>query len=145
MKTTLNMSNDLLRIITRAAQLKGVSTSEMIMLLLKKITADMANPGRIGSLVRYQERRQPEDWHVFHIKFREDMYEYMLDLRKLLKMSVSLILANAAKKFLSKPFKIKRTDNYLCKCYFIVKETIDSIIIWKLIWGCPPNLEKIIY
>ena len=143
MKTTLNMSNDLLRIITLAAQSKGISTSEMIMLLLKKITADMANPGRIGSLVRYQKRRKPEDWHVFHVNVREDMYEYVLDLRKLLKMSVSLILANAAKRFLSKPLKIKRTDNYLCKSYFIVKETIDSVIIWKLIWGCPPNLGKI--
>ncbi len=144
MKTTLNVHNEVLERIARAAQSCGIPCSEMIFLLIKRVTVDMANPGQIGRLVRYQKRRNPEDWHVFHVEVREDMYEYWLDLRKLLKMSVSLILAYAVKRFLSKPLKIRYRDNYLCTNYIIVKEVIDSVIIWRLIWGCPPNLGELI-
>ncbi len=141
MKTTLNIGIDLLAMIAKAAESRGVSTSEMIAILLKRVTVNMENPGRIGSLVRYQKRRRSGDWHKFHLKVREDMYEYMLDLRKLLKVSVSGIVALAAKKFLTGSIKIKDSDNYLCNCYFIIREVADSAIIWKLIWGCPPNIK----
>ncbi len=144
MRTTLNIRVDMLQKIVKAARSNGVSSSEMIFLLIKRVTVDMENPAGIGKMVRYQKRRNPEDWHVFHVKVREDMYEYWLDLRKLLKMSVSLILANAVERFLRKPLKIKRSDNYLCTSYFIMKDIIGSAIIWKFIWGCPPNLGKLL-
>ena len=144
METTLNIHADILKQIARAAQANGISLSEMIVLLIQKATADIANPGRVGRMVQYQGKRSPREWHVFHVQVREDMYEYWLDLRKLLKMSVSLILAYAVKKFLCKLMKINCTDNYLYKNYIIVKEVIDSVIVWKFIWGYPPNLEKFI-
>jgi hypothetical protein len=144
METTLNIRADILEQISRAAQANGISCSEMIVLLIKKATADIANPGRIGRMVQYQGRRSTPEWRVFHVQVREDMYEYWLDLRKLLKMSVSLILAYAVKKFLCKLMKIKSTDNYLCKNYIIAKDIIDSVIVWKFIWGYPPNLEKLL-
>jgi len=133
MKTTINIQINIFEQIVEAAKTHGISSSEMILLLINKIAADIAIPEKIGSLVKYQTRRKPKDWHVFHVQVREDMYEYWLDLRKLLKMSVSLILAIAVKKFLSKPLKIKTSDNYLCKNYIIIKEVIDSVIIWKFI------------
>ena len=144
METTLNISADILEQIARAAQTRSISCSEMIVLLIQKATADIANPGRIGRMVKYQDRRTSPEWRIFHVQVREDMYEYWLDLRKLLKMSVSLILAYAVKKFLCKLIKINSTDNYLYKNYIIVKEVIDSVIVWKFIWGCPINLEKLI-
>jgi hypothetical protein len=142
MKTTLHIRNDILDQIKSAAKTNNISCSEIIFLLIKKITADIPNPGKIGRMVKYQNRGRPEDWHKFHVQIREDMYEYWLDLRKLLKMSVSLILANAVKKFLFKPISMKGSDNYLCKNYIIVKEVIDSVIVWKFFWGWPPNLEN---
>jgi hypothetical protein len=139
MKTTINIQINIFDQIVEAAKTHGITSSEMILLLISKIAADIAIPEKIGGLVKYQTRRKPKDWHLFHVQVREDMYEYWLDLRKLLKMSVSLILANAVKKFLNKPLKIKTSDNYLCKNYIIFKEVIDSVIIWKFIWGFPPN------
>ena len=144
METTLNIRADILEQIARAAQANGVSLSEMIVLLIQKATADIANPGRIGSMVQYQGRRSSSEWRVFHVQVREDRYEYWLDLRKLLKMSVSLILAYAVKRFLGKPVDIISTDNYLYNNYIIIKEVIDSVIVWKFIWGFPPNLRKIL-
>jgi hypothetical protein len=59
-------------------------------------------------------------------------------------MSVSLILSYAVQRFLGKPMNINSTDNYLGKNYIIMQEVIDSVIVWKFIWGYPPNLEKLI-
>ncbi len=142
MNTTLNIHLPILKQIMKAAKLRRISPSEMIVILLKLAMEDISNPGRLGKMVRYQKRRNPKEWHVFHIKIREDVYEYWLDLRKLRKMSVSLILANAVRKFLKSP-ETNFTDNYHFTNYAIIKEVIDNVIVWKLIWGVPLNLEKI--
>jgi hypothetical protein len=145
MKTTLNIRVELLGHISRAAKTNRISCSEMIFILIKRAAADIDNPGNIGRLVRYQERRAPKAWHPFHIDVREDMYEYWQDMRKLLKMSVSFILACAVQKYLlDKPTKIIYGDNNLCKNYFIIKQVFNSVIIWKFIWGYPPHLEQLI-
>ncbi len=142
MHTTLNIRNDIFQRIEKAAKIHKKSSPEMIYLLLEKFGADIPNSGKIGVLVQYQTRRNPEDWHRHHVKVREDMYEYWLDMRKLLKMSVSLILAKAVEKFLRKKLKLKSTDNNLFKNYIIMKEIVDSVIVWKFIWGWPPDLGK---
>jgi hypothetical protein len=144
METTLNIRKDILKQVAEAAESHGMSCSEMIVLLINRSTREIANPECPGRRVQYQARRKPADWSDLHVKLREDEYEYWLDIRKLMKMSVSLILGNAVRKFLSKPFKINSTDNYLCKNYIIAKEIIDNITIWKFIWGFPPNLGKAI-
>ncbi len=140
METTLNIQVDILNKITRAAQSHGMSRSEMITLLIKKTIYDISDPGRPGTMVRYQKRKDLKDWQVFHIQIRSDDYEYFLDLRKLLKMSVSLILAYAVNKYLDK-LEIVTTDNYLYKHYTIIREIINDAICWKFIWGMPPDLH----
>jgi hypothetical protein len=142
METTLNIRIDILELIIRASKTNGIPCSEMILLLIEKVMGDIADPDSIGRMVQYQERRRPEEWHTFHIQLREDMYEYWLDLKKLLKMSVSLILAHAVKKYLGKLVKRVCTDNNRFRSYIIIKELVDDIIIWKLIWGIPCNLER---
>ena len=145
METTLNIRTDISEKIALAARLKGISRSEMIAILIKKVMDDISDPGRMGKMVQYQNRRNPDEWHTFHLQVREDDYEYFLDLRKLVKMSVSLILAYAVEKFLDKLLKNNNTDNNRYRNYIIIKDVIDNIICWKFIWGFPPNIEKIIY
>ncbi len=143
METTLNIHTDIFRQIAKAARSNNITCSEMILYLIKKTARDISNPGRIGRLVQYQDRARPKEWRVFHVRVREDMYEYWLDLRKLLKMSVSLILAQAVKRYLNKPIKINSTDNNLCKNYIILKKIVDSVVVWKFVWGFPRNLTKL--
>ena len=143
METTLNLRTDILKKIALAAQMKCISRSDMIVILIKQVMNDMSNPGRIGKMVQYQQRIRPDEWHTFHLQLREDDYEYFLDLRKLLKMSVSLILAYAVEKFLDKLLKSNDTDNNRYRNYIVAMEIIDNIICWKLIWGFPPSIEKL--
>ncbi len=142
MNTTLNVGIDIMKQIDRAANTEGISCSKMIVILIKKVMNDMGNPNCMGRLVQYQARRKPEEWHIFHIQWRPDDYEYFQDMKKLLKMSVSLLLAYAVKKYLGKTNTIDRCDNYLFINYTIVKEMIDNIICWKFIWGYTPAIEK---
>lgn len=144
METTLNIHMDILKKINASAHLMGISRSQIIILLIKKVMSDIPDPGRMGKLIQYQENSRPDKWHTFHISYRMDDYEYFLDLKKLCKMSLSLILAYAVKKYLSRNNGIKTTDNYLYKNYVIIKEFIDDIICWRFIWGYPPTIGKLI-
>jgi hypothetical protein len=143
MNTTINMHYEILEEVSLAAQARGISRSKIIIILLKKAMSDMPNPGRLGTMVQYQKSGKRGDWHGFHIKMRPDEYEYFQDMRKLLKMSVSLILAHAVKRYLNKILQKNITDNYLFKDYVIIREVIDNIICWRLLWGFPPNFKEI--
>ncbi len=144
METTLNIHVDILAQINRAAQTRSISRSKIIILMIKNVMKNIPDPGRMGKLVQYQPRSSPEKWHRFHIQLRIDDYEYLLDLRKLLKMSVSSILAYALKEYGDKLIKGKLTDNNRYTNYMIMREVIDDIICWRFIWGYPLHIEKLL-
>ena len=142
MKTTLNIRTYIMRQISQAAKAQSMSRSAMIAILLKKAMEDIGNPDCMGRLVQYQVKSKPEERHIFHITWKEYDYEYFQDMRKLRKMSVSLLLAHAVKKYLGKRNTIKKSDNYLFINYTIMKEVIDNIICWRFIWGYTPTIVK---
>jgi hypothetical protein len=142
METTLNIRIELLEKITSTAQERNISRSELIIDLLQKVMADESSRVRMGKLVKYQEKRKAKEWHRFHVCFREDDYEYFLDLRKLMKMSLSFILAYAVKKYLDELAQVKKTDNYRYTNYLIIKDWIGSVVCWRLVWGYPPEIAK---
>jgi hypothetical protein len=144
MKTTINMRRDSLKALATVAQSRGISRSKMAIILLKKEMAGVTDPGCIGTLVRYQKRARPEEWHKFHVRFRPDEYEYFQDLRRLCKFSISYILQRAIKKHISKNRGQDTGDNYLFTNYLIIKDIIDNITCWKFYWGIPPGIEKIL-
>ncbi len=144
METTLNIHADILEKINRAARLRCTSRSGMIIVLIKRIMDDVPNSVRFGRMVRYQKRNRPDVWHTVHVQLRMDDYEYLLDLRRLLKMSVSLILAYAVGKYLNGIMEKKETDNYQYKNYVLIKEVFNGTICWRLIWGYPPDIEKLL-
>jgi hypothetical protein len=93
METTLHIHVDIPAQITETAQNNDITCSGMIFILVQWIMRDIINRNRIGKMIGYQSKHKPEKRHIFHIQIRQDMYECWLDPRKMLKMSVSLILA----------------------------------------------------
>lgn len=142
METTINIHNDILQQISKAANIKGISRSSMMLILIKTVMDETRKPDCLWKMVQYQETRKPDEWHRFHLVLRPDEYEYLLDLRKLLKMSVSLILAYAVLKYLNKLLSKNFTDNYRYKNYILVEDSIDTIPCWTLIWGYPRNIAE---
>ena len=142
MKTTLNVHIDILEKIQRAAEKRCISCSSMIVMLLQKVMQARDNNVRMGRLVQYQERKRKEDWHRFHITWRADEYEYFLDLRKLLKMSVSRILAEAVEKYLKKLKKKDFTDKNRIRNYVLMGGIVDRVKQWHFFWGFPRKIEQ---
>ncbi len=143
METTLNIRHDILMKINQASASYGVSRMKIIIALIKMTMDDSKRPFMLGSMVRYQERAGADEWHRFHLILRVDDYEYFLDLRKFLKMSVSKILAYSVEKYLGTIIKIFRTDNYRINNYILSRQVVDNIICWKIIWGYPSQLEAV--
>lgn len=142
METTINIHVELLDRITREARNRKISRSKMIVALLEMMMEDRSQPPRFGRPVQYQAKKKPEEWRNFHITLMEDQYEYFQDLRKLFKMSVSLIIAIAARDYLENPQVKIITDNYLFNSYLVVREIVDSVICWRLYWGYPTSIME---
>ena len=142
METTLNVRYDILRKISDVAETNKISSSDMALVLIKKVLVDIPREVQLWKLVQYQKRCPRDQWLTLHVNVREDDYEYFLDLRKLLKMSVSLILAFAVEKFLIDVKIPIKTDNNRFRNYIIVYEDVDSVMMWTLVWGFPPNIHN---
>ena len=141
--TTLNIHINVLSCINQATLELGKTRKEVIVFLLKRLMEDTEVFSRGFSTVKYQEDADPEHWHCFHIRFREDDYEYFLDLRNFSKSSVSCLLAIAVTKYLEsliEDFKTGAVDNYsLFRNYVLHWEVIDGIMAWHIYWGFPGN------
>jgi|RifCSP16_2_1023846.scaffolds.fasta_scaffold957984_1 hypothetical protein len=55
METILNIRTDISIKITLSAKSKGISISEMIIMLIKKVMDNISNPENIGRTVQYQQ------------------------------------------------------------------------------------------
>ena len=144
--TTLNIHVDVLTKINQIAAELRKSRKEIIILLFKRMMMDQRVLSRGFSTVRYQEDDEKENWHTFHIRFREDDNEFFVDLRKISKFSVSCLLAIAVKRYLGiliEDLKNRIVDNYSSfKNYVLYREVVDGIISWHFYWGFPEKHLK---
>jgi hypothetical protein len=71
-----------------------------------------------------------------------DEYEYLLDLRKLFKMSVSLIIASGVDRYLDMLMKGKFADNNRFNNHIVIREVAGNIICRRLYRGYPNNIAQ---
>ncbi|MCP4131671.1 MAG: hypothetical protein GY754_11895 [bacterium] len=76
-KTTINFRVSVLEKINEAAASLGVSRSLVIISLLKRVMNKKDFSLDTARAVQYQyPDPDPDNWHTFHINFREDDYEF---------------------------------------------------------------------
>jgi hypothetical protein len=119
-----------------------LSRTCIIRFLLKQFLDDNKKMKIFQSPVKYQARDDNENWSTFHITLNEDEYELCLDLRKVYKMSLSLIIAFAIKKYLKKIITMlntetleRITDKYLYRNYAFSFSIVKGIKHIKIQWG----------
>ena len=134
-ETTLNIHLDILDEITRAAEVLDTSRTEIIILLLKKVMDNDVEDTFIDNSVRYQDCCDKDCWHRFHISLCVADYNFFLNLRLLLKSSVSRIVAFAVKKYLAEILKYNdSTDNYHYKYYILNTKIKNNYRKWQIQW-----------
>jgi hypothetical protein len=96
--------------------------------------------------VQYQKDNDAVNWHRLHVSFSNYSYELALDLRKVLKLSVSYIISLAIVEYLdeiveSLCIKKKDIDNYL-QNYVFISNDYNGVHYFTTFWGYPS--EKIL-
>lgn len=143
--TTFNIHSNILQKITEAANRLNTSQRDIIVLLLMKIMADHDRLIRGTSMVKYQHDDEGKKWHCFHIRLKNDEYEYFIDLRKVCKCSISLLIAIAVERYFEELMVCtkKHVDNYqLFNSYVFRRVVMDGIISWHMYWGYPEKELK---
>ena len=135
--TTINMHKDTLAKITNAAVRQKKSRHEIIIILLKRLLNDHEKIKHRFISIKYQSDDSSMMWHCFHIRFRPDEYEFFIDLRKLCKCSVSLLIAIAVNRYNNdlNTNDNKTVDKYQqFNKYILRKRFVDGIISWHIFW-----------
>ena len=144
--TTLNINKDILEQITEVSDITGKSRTQIIIMLLKNVMDDHKMKARINCSIKYQPCDEKYKWHKFHVSLKVTDYECFLDLRKVFKMSVSCLVAFAAKKYLKHLLKEilegNYTDKYPYQNYVLAKSSWNGTIFWQFFWGIPSNLRE---
>ncbi len=138
--TMLNIHNELYGQITKIALQHNKPRREIIVRLLMRVMGDHLKLMGGISAVKYQPDDDEQNWHPFHIALKPDEYEFFIDLRKVCKCSVSLLLAIAVRRYgheLTKSNE-KIIDNYpYFQNYVLRRNVVDGIYCWHFYWGLP--------
>ncbi|MBN1534208.1 MAG: hypothetical protein JXA20_16165 [Spirochaetes bacterium] len=130
------MSKSTLLKLDSLAQERGNSRSVIITALLKCAMKDTNKFTQYNRRIQYQKRRDKNEWVQIHVYIHTREYEYFLDMRRLFKRSVSLMISIAIDVYSNEILK-RDPDNNLFKHHIIIQEQIDGVIYWRIYWGFP--------
>jgi hypothetical protein len=146
-RTTVYINNVVLNRINDASGDDKKFRNKLIIALMKRVMQDHDILEKNFMSVKYQNDDAADKWRTLHVRFGKGENEYFQDMRRVFKMSVSLILAYAVKNYFSEVLndliRMDIVDNYPPKNYLLLKDIIDGIVSWRLFWGFPANPEYI--
>jgi hypothetical protein len=143
--TTLYMKKTIRQKLDDAVVRSGKTRSELIVAVMRRAMRDFGKLITHCRSIRYQEKAPEREWARQHITVFTRDYEYFLDMRKLFKSSVSLLVAYAIENYLDDVCNgTSDMDNYQFLQYAIVPKRVDTAICWKIYWGLPRKKQKIL-
>ena len=99
--TTLNIHISMMEKLESFSEISGFKINQIIVQLLNRAIKEYSTLYFKGSRrIKYQERDDEKRWKPKHVMFSEAEYEYINDMKKLYKMSISNILAFAVRNYL---------------------------------------------
>jgi len=141
-KTSVYINTDKLSKVVEFSAANGLSYSEVISLLLKKIQSDGKCDIKKFSAVKYQDDDPDKNWVVKTVYFEEVCYEFFTDMRKFFKISVSYLLANAIDLFLETILSEDNQRNYADHNWDISKKEEKYSEIWTILWENTLKTQK---
>lgn len=144
MRTTININNELLKKLQETSEALNLSISDLITIFINKIIRDNIFDIALFQCVKYQEIDPNKNWKKQHVYLESQIYEKGLDLRKIFKVSVSLIVAFSIVNLLeeiveeikSNDSKKQKVDNYPLNYTFITR-MFNNIEGYVVFWGLP--------
>jgi len=101
----------------------------------------------VKSYKRLQYRKRYQSWKRVHLYLYENEYEFVMDVRKVCKMSLAKVIAycveNYLYDYLSALESEDNTDNYRFSGYTFSFYLEEGIPCCQFYWGPPPELVKL--
>ncbi|HOT45033.1 MAG TPA: hypothetical protein PLM53_13025 [Spirochaetota bacterium] len=141
-ETTLYIKQYHLKLLVAASCVTGRSKETIISSLMIRLSKEHNAYSRMWERVQYQKREKNAEYHRLHVCLKPGEYEMLLDLRKVFKKSVSLLVAHAIDEYLDEIVNAinKAPDNYPVINYAMNRMIIDNVINWILSWGVTAEL-----
>lgn len=139
--TTVNLHQKQIERLEQAFQNSGVSVNELILLLFKRMMEENENLHEKTRVIRYQE--DSEGYRKHHVYMDYVEYDQKLDMRRMYKMSASLVLALAIDWFLDELLHYllsKKEGNaivnvFSSKNYQLIPIFKPKYTEYRIIWG----------
>ncbi len=135
--TTINIKLDFLSKLAEISDAYAISINKIIALLLHKLMRNVLIKAKLFNTVKYQKTGDDIVWHTLHVSFTGDIYEKALDLRKMLKMSVSYIIARTIELYLDQIIKEltqNNTDNN-SQDYVFITCKCNGLLSFSVFWS----------
>lgn len=135
-RTTLNLKLDTLKKIEKISEKLGISRSKVIIMLLYKVANTRCKSNKVRS-IKYQ-KATGQEFHVFHINYTNNSYDQFLDLRKMMKMSLSNIVNYAVY-----IYEEENSENNNCENNIVINSSFEYkctlkedlfLKTWTIIW-----------
>ncbi len=140
--TTINIKSDILSKIARESAALDLSINKLISILITRIINNCSIKAKLFSTVKYQHGGDDIVWHLLHVSFSADIYEKALDLRKLMKMSVSFLIAMSVQLYLKQiiqEFTQKENTDNNRKEYTYISGKFNDLLFFSIFWNSPPK------
>jgi len=141
-ETTINLRTEIKKRILLASARSGISCSDIVMAAMRFMVQEIDRGARLGTRVKYQPRCDDGEWKNLHVQLGPEDYEFFLDMKKFMKMSVSYIISRAIKKHLNEILKTNITDNNPLSGYSVIFEKFNEIRSWRILWGKATDIRK---
>jgi len=124
-----------------ASHRTGISMHDLIIQIMYLYAKDNKKMQIEEGTVKYQRTAASKKWKVFRIALEPNDYELFTDMRKVLKKSVSYLVALAIKKYLDiiVPQILKKLFNYTSIVHDSAVKAVGNIKKWILIWKKPTS------
>lgn len=149
-ETTINIGTQEFAGLVHAIAHAGTSRRGMVSAMLKYLAVKSRKCPAEWGRIKYQERRPGEEWKRLHVRLQRDEYEFFLDLKKVMKMSVSHLIAVAINLYMDEMLGELKcdVDSYRYRNYAMSKIFIEDVTCWIFYWGIPqvllePPVKKI--
>lgn len=132
----------------KASQQTGLSMNDLITQLMYHYAKDHKKMWVEDGTVQYQNVDKRENWHVFRITLAKKDYELFTDMRKVMKKSVSLLVALSIKKYLNTIVIdiLKHVYKYTSLMHDAVSIKFNNLRYWIFKWKIyhtpPPHARK---
>lgn len=135
-RTSINLGTEEFEMLLNAATKHGMRIETLILLLMRTLAHALHKELILHTAAQYQDPRSPENWKCVHVTWEGNEYEFLIDMRKVHKKSVSRLIAEAIHMYLNDDTTYEKTimDNYLYHDYKISKNIIQNKIECTFNW-----------